>query len=123
MLPRFTATPIEDHRIEFAHDGKLITRWHFGKHYPGPFFYPISTPRGGNLTRMGHPGAPDHDHHRSVWFAHNDLYGHDFWSAQSTCRIEQKSGMHSKMGKQRLGSARVSIGSMDTTRIRWFSKS
>lgn len=90
MLPRFTATPIEDHRIEFAHDGKLITRWHFGKHYPGPFFYPISTPRGGNLTRMGHPGAPDHDHHRSVWFAHNDLYGHDFWSAQSTCRIEQK---------------------------------
>ena len=28
---------------------------------------------------MGHPGAPDHDHHRSVWFAHFKVLGIDFW--------------------------------------------
>jgi hypothetical protein len=24
-------------------------------------------------------GARDHPHHRSLWFAHGDVNGHDFW--------------------------------------------
>lgn len=39
---------------------------------------------------MGHPGAPNHDHHRSLWFAHNDLMGVDFWSENTPARIVQK---------------------------------
>jgi hypothetical protein len=38
---------------------------------------------------MGHPGAPNHDHHRSLWLAHSDLLGIDFWSEHTTARIEQ----------------------------------
>jgi hypothetical protein len=39
---------------------------------------------------MGHPGAPDHDHHRSIWFAHQKVQGVDFWSDRTPARIRQK---------------------------------
>jgi hypothetical protein len=39
---------------------------------------------------MGHPGAPDHDHHRSIWFAHEKVLGIDFWSDRTPVRIRQK---------------------------------
>lgn len=39
---------------------------------------------------MGHPGAPNHDHHRSIWFAHAKVLGIDFWSDQTPARIQQK---------------------------------
>jgi hypothetical protein len=39
---------------------------------------------------MGHPGAPNHDHHRSLWFAHEKLMGVDFWSIGKPARIVQK---------------------------------
>jgi len=39
---------------------------------------------------MGHPGAPNHDHHQSVWFAHNKVLGIDFWSNTGPARIRQK---------------------------------
>jgi hypothetical protein len=42
------------------------------------------------MTRMGHPGAPDHDHHRSIWFAHEKVLGIDFWSDRTAARVRQK---------------------------------
>ncbi len=39
---------------------------------------------------MGHPGAPDHDHHRSIWFAHEKVLGIDFWGDRTPARIRQK---------------------------------
>jgi hypothetical protein len=66
------------------------TRWHFGDAYPRPFFYPFNGPSGTSLTRMGHPGAQNHDHHRSVWFAHHDVGGVDFWSDHTDSRVRQK---------------------------------
>lgn len=39
---------------------------------------------------MGHPGAENHDHHRSVWFAHHDVEGRSFWSDNTDARIRQK---------------------------------
>ena len=41
------------------------------------------------LTRMGHPGAPDHDHHQSIWFAHHKVMGIDFWGNASGAVIRQ----------------------------------
>jgi hypothetical protein len=38
---------------------------------------------------MGHPGAPNHDHHRSIWFAHQKVLGIDFWSDQGESQIRQ----------------------------------
>ncbi|HUP79819.1 MAG TPA: DUF6807 family protein, partial [Pirellula sp.] len=67
-----------------------VTRWHFSPNAIRPFFYPLVGPSGAGLTRMGHPGAPNHDHHRSLWFAHADLLGYDFWSEGKPARIMQK---------------------------------
>jgi hypothetical protein len=71
-------------------DGVERIRWHHGPSYPRPFFHPLVGPSGSSLTRMGHPGAPNHDHHRSVWFAHNKVLGIDFWGDNTEARIRQK---------------------------------
>jgi len=82
--------PLPGQQVSFAIDGVEKTRWHFGGEYPRPFFYPFCGPSGTSLTRMGHPGAENHDHHRSVWFAHHDVVGVDFWSDGGDGRVRQK---------------------------------
>jgi hypothetical protein len=46
-------------------------------------------PSGLPLTRIGHPGAPNHDHHRSIWFAHEKVLGINFWGDGTEARIRQ----------------------------------
>lgn len=90
-IPRCEVIPLPEHQASFRVDGREITRWHHGSQYPRPFLYPIVGPdSGASLTRMGHPGAANHDHHRSVWFAHNKLLGIDFWSDNTTATIRQQ---------------------------------
>jgi len=89
-FPRCQIFPQANHEASFQIDGVERTRWHYGKQYPRPFFYPLVGPTGSSLTRMGHPGAVNHDHHRSVWFAHNKVLGIDFWSDNSDAVIQQK---------------------------------
>lgn len=81
--------PLPEQQVSLRLQGSERTRWHFGSRYPRPFFYPFNGPSGASLTRMGHPGAADHDHHRSLWFAHHSVNGIDFWSDESAARIRQ----------------------------------
>lgn len=90
MLPRCQIIPLPDDQVSFVIDGKERLRWHHGAAYPRPFFYPLIGPAGRSLTRMGHPGAPDHDHHRSIWFAHEKVSGVNFWGDRDTSRVRQK---------------------------------
>jgi hypothetical protein len=88
---RCTVLPLPDHQAVFQVDGVERVRWHFGPQYPRPFFFPLVGPASGrSLTRMGHPGAPDHDHHRSIWFAHEKVSGVNFWTDRTAARIRQK---------------------------------
>lgn len=89
-FPRCQLVPLPDEQVSFQIDNVERLRWHHGASYPRPFFYPLLGPTGTSLTRMGHPGAPDHDHHRSIWFSHNKVLGIDFWSDRSPARIRQK---------------------------------
>lgn len=88
-VPRCQVVPLPDDQISMTVEGRELTRWHFGARYPRPFFYPVIGPGGSTLTRMGHPGDPSHDHHRSVWFAHEKVSGVDFWSDRTTSQIRQ----------------------------------
>jgi hypothetical protein len=88
--PRCQVIPQADHQASFVIDGVERLRWHFGPGYPRPFFYPLVGPSGAVLTRMGHPGAPDHDHHRSIWFAHEKVLGINYWSDNTPARVRQK---------------------------------
>lgn len=61
----------------------LITEYRTDSHFP--YLYPLVGPDGVSLTRHfpmrpNIPGeASDHPHHRSFWFTHGDVNGHDFW--------------------------------------------
>ena len=89
-LPRCRVTPQAENQTSIELIGKETTRWHFGPQFPRPFFYPFNGPSGSSLTRMGHPGAPNHDHHRSIWFAHHDVEGISFWEENGKGQIRQK---------------------------------
>jgi hypothetical protein len=82
--------PLPNHEVAFLIEGVERLRWHYGPQYPRPFFFPLIGPSGRSLTRMGHPGAPDHDHHRSIWFAHEKVLGVNFWGDRTDARIRQK---------------------------------
>ncbi|WP_197444356.1 DUF6807 domain-containing protein [Maioricimonas rarisocia] len=89
--PRCELLPLPDHQVAFLVEGAERTRWHYGGQYPRPFLYPLLGPSSGtSLTRMGHPGAENHEHHRSVWFAHHKLLGINFWGDNTDARIRQQ---------------------------------
>src|SRR5688572_30634600 len=90
QFPRCQVVPLPDDQVAVEIDGRERLRWHFGERYKRPFFYPFLGPGGASLTRMGHPGAPNHDHHRSIWFGHAKVLGIDFWSENTPARIRQR---------------------------------
>ncbi len=99
-VPRCRVVPEAGHQASFIIDGKERTRWHYGPEYPRPFLYPVNGPSGETLTRMGHPGAPNHDHHRSVWFAHHDVEGMSFWTESTPTEIRQKQWLAYEDGEE-----------------------
>ena len=90
QLPKCQVLPLPDNQASLQIDGRERVRWHFDAKYPRPFFYPFTGPSGDTLTRMGHPGAENHDHHRSVWWAHAKVNGENFWADTTKARIRQK---------------------------------
>lgn len=89
MIPRCQVVPLPDNSYAFEVDGEVLTQWNAASRYPRPFFFPVHGPKLGRMTRMGHPGAMDHDHHNSIWFAHHKVLGIDFWSIKSTSQVRQ----------------------------------
>ncbi len=75
-----------DDRLRVELNGQLFSEYIY-KNAPRPYCYPLIGPGGLPMTRdwpmKDTPGeAHDHPHHRSLWFAHGDINGHDFWSEQ-----------------------------------------
>lgn len=102
-IPRVQVVPEPDSQASFQVDGREKLRYHFSHWHPRPFFYPVIGPSGKTLTRMGHPSAPDHDHHRSLWFAHNDIEGNNFWAEGQTTRVRQRNWVHYQDGDDEAG--------------------
>ena len=73
-----------DGRIRVEIGGHLFTEYIYAG-ADRPYCYPILAPDGTPLTRdfpmKNTPGEDhDHPHHRSLWFAHSDVNGIDFWN-------------------------------------------
>ncbi|MEO6034767.1 MAG: PmoA family protein [Verrucomicrobiota bacterium] len=73
-----------DDRLRVEIDGRLFTEY-FYTNVPRPYCYPVIGPGDLPMTRnwpMKEMGDEEHDHphHRSLWFAHGDMNGVDFWS-------------------------------------------
>jgi hypothetical protein len=112
MIPHCQVIPLPDYQTSFRIGGQERLRWHFGSHYPRPFFFPLVGSSSDWLTRMGHPGAPDHDHHRSIWFAHAKVLGINFWEDTTAARIRQKRWLSYQDGDEEAAMA-VVIGWYD----------
>ncbi|MEK7677915.1 MAG: PmoA family protein [Verrucomicrobiota bacterium] len=72
-------------RIEI--NGELFSEYYY-QDVSRPFLYPLIGPGGAPMTRnwpMKNVENEEHDHphHRSFWYAHGDVNGHDFWSEGS----------------------------------------
>ena len=69
-------------RIEI--NGELFTNYHYTGQRP-LYFYPVHGPGGLPVTR-NYPmkkvdgESHDHPHHQSLWYAHGDVNGVDFWA-------------------------------------------
>lgn len=71
-------------RVRVEINGEPFTEYVF-KDVPRPFCYPLLGPAGLPMTRnfpmKEVPGEDrDHKHHRSLWFTHGAVNGHDFWA-------------------------------------------
>jgi hypothetical protein len=67
---------------------------------------------------MGHPAAPDHEHHRSLWWGHKDVAGVNFWEeAGGTPQIRQERWAHYQDGDDEAGMV-VEIGWFDAHNVR-----
>jgi hypothetical protein len=71
-------------RLRVELNGQLFTEYFF-KDVPRPYFYPLIGPGEVAMTRnFPMKNLPDeshdHKHHRSLWYAHGAINGHDFWS-------------------------------------------
>ena len=70
--------------LEVTINGEPFTQYHF-ENVSRPFLYPVLGPGGAPMTRdwpmnEGPNDEKDHPHHRSLWFAHGEINGVDFWS-------------------------------------------
>src|SRR6266404_3553383 len=73
-------------RLRIEINGQLFTEYLF-KDVPRPYFYPVLGPGNAPMTRNWPMKATpneehDHPHHRSLWFTHGQVNGHDFWSEE-----------------------------------------
>ena len=76
--------------VHILRDGDILTSYHTGptegkvSSARRPYFYPVSGPDGVSLTELGKPHDPtgSHAHHYSLWVAHANVGGADFWSEQ-----------------------------------------
>lgn len=98
--PSLTVTA-DDDLVHVEIDGEPFTTVHYAAE-PRPYLFPVLAPGGIPVTRgwpmAEAPGeARDHPHHQSLWFAHGDVNGHDFWSNRNgNERIELAGGVTTK---------------------------
>lgn len=98
-----TADPVKidqkDGQLDFSIGGKPFTNYLFvtTDKQPRPIFYPVIGPDGVHMTR-GYPMDPqpgeahDHPHHESLWVAHGDVNGVDFWMVEDHHGYQRHAG-------------------------------
>lgn len=80
------AVPWSDDKISFQVDGREMLVYNYSPNCPKSYFFPVIGPAGRCLTRIGHPYDPDgHSHHHSLWIAHPDVNGVNFWGEGENC--------------------------------------
>ena len=89
-------TPQGKEKISVEIDGRPFTDFFVGPQALKPYLHPLRAADGKVVTR-GYPmiadipgETHDHPHHRGLWFAHGDVNGYDFWSADAEAPLHGK---------------------------------
>ncbi len=82
----------EADKVTVAVGGAPFTEYHFTG-APHVYFYPVLGPGGAKMTRAWPmedlpTEEHDHGHHRSLWFAHGDVNGVDFWAERAFSKAD-----------------------------------
>jgi hypothetical protein len=84
-----------NNRIAVDIDGKPYTTFYYGPNVAKPYLYPLRAPSGISVTRafpmdkvVGE--STDHQHHRSLWFAHSSVNGFDYWNNEFSYENDPK---------------------------------
>jgi hypothetical protein len=118
QVPRVQIVPQPEEQVSFQVDGQEKLRWHASARFPRPFFFPLLGPSGRLLTRMGHPAAPDHGHHRSLWWGHQNVGSVNFWEERGgTQQIRQDDWVHYQDDADEAGMV-VRLGWYDAHKVR-----
>ena len=94
-------------RLHIEINGRLFTEYFF-KDVPRPYYYPLMGPGDAPMTRnwpMKTTANEEHDnpHHRSLWFAHGEVNGQDFWSEQKNFGKIVHDGFTAIKSRERMG--------------------
>lgn len=65
-----------DKMVALLHEGKIIWKLNFDQEQDKPYFHPLKTPDGYELT-LERP--KDHPWHRGLWFSWKDINGVNYW--------------------------------------------
>lgn len=116
LLLTLASSSFADFRQEKSNDSlkiydgdRIITEYRTDHHLP--YLYPLVGPTGTSITRnfpmkKDVPGEqPDHPHHRSFWFTHGDVNGHDFWHSKN----HESKIVHKSFSKADKGSFTVQL--------------
>jgi hypothetical protein len=73
-----------DKKLRVEVDGQFFADYVY-EGYSRPFLYPLIGPNGAKMTRNwpiaeAENEERDHPHHKSLWWAHGDMNGVDFWA-------------------------------------------
>jgi hypothetical protein len=118
QIPRVQIVPQADDQVSFQVEGQEKLRWCACPRFPRPFFFPLIGPSGRSVTRMGHPAAPDHDHHRSFWWGHQNVGSVNFWEERGgSQQVRQEGWVHYQDGEEEAGIV-VRLGWFDAHKVR-----
>ncbi|MGI5898621.1 MAG: PmoA family protein [Christensenellales bacterium] len=83
ILPHITP----DFKIGAYLGDELICGYNYSKDLDKPYFYPVRGPSGSYITTVGKPHDPtdSHQHHKSLWIAHQRINGVNFWEEWPDC--------------------------------------
>lgn len=78
----------QEETLVVTSDGKLVTKYHFGKSAPKPYFHPVNV-TGSDVSIVRpimelpadgkYPKQYDHKHHRGIWLGLEKVDEHDHW--------------------------------------------
>ena len=77
----------EEETVQVTIKGQPFATYHFGAKWPKPFFNPLKTSDGQEITRsLVSADSKDHPHHKGAWVSVDEVNEVDFWAEKGVIK-------------------------------------